>query len=148
MKTASLCVVTQRVVGISRRRFGTIYRSNLQRSRTQNTAGRPSTDCMYTIVLSSVSQPGGFRSPLPFNVSTPCSICFPRWLGQPSSPVSLRLYFFLPSLHFTSVYFPFASPLPSFLFFYCLPISSPASYSPLSFVSRCLTQFPCPPFFY
>jgi len=54
--------------------------------------------------------------------------------GQFSSPFSLRLHLFSPSLHFTSACFPFASPLPSFLpsfiFFHSLPVPSPASYSP------------------
>jgi hypothetical protein len=50
---------------------------------------------------------------VPNNASTPAG-CFPRWPGQLSSPFSLRLHLFSPSRNFTSVYFPFASPLPSF----------------------------------
>ena len=102
--------------------------------------GRPSTDRMYTVGLSNVDQPGGFCSTTPFNVGTPSLL--DMFLSRARTAVSIFLHLFSLSLHFTlstlHLLFPFLS----------VPFPSPASYSPVSFVSRCPIQVLCPPFLY
>ena len=131
MKTAFVWVITQRVMVISYRRFRTTYRSNLQGSgiQTKRPAGRPSQFGLYVQHSSEQSGPARWVPfPNAVYVSTPC------WMFPSLTRTAFLTLFLAPSLHFTSVYFPFASPLPSFLpsflFFCCLRIPSPASYSP------------------
>jgi hypothetical protein len=121
------------------------FRDNLSVQSPKIRTRRPAVPVRTVCTLSSEQRGPASSVPSPSDAHRHHSLLAgPDTFPHPFPYVSIFLR--LPSISLLSTFHLLLPSLPSFLFFHCLPIPSPASYSPLSFVSRCLTQVTCPPF--